>query len=770
MEIELQETLERNLKEGVNLFLGAGFSVYAKDQNDKNLPVGSQLANELTSKFNCPKLSDLTKVCTIIDSFDSEGLNDYLVQRFQVKEYDSIYNALTKIKSPRIFTTNIDNLVEKIFETTNQKYINNVFLNGACFQDNKCVDYIPIHGCVNMPEMKFLFNKQEVSGSFRTELSAWVNLNQSANQLPSVFLGYSLEDVGAIESLFGSKGGTTTQKDKWILLREKDPGNIAYFKALGFKIIIGDTKDFLVFVNGINFKTEIKSTKKDYIEEIYPEARVPVNKDTGRIRQIDEFFMGSAPIWSDILSNRIYKTSHLDTISNFLEKTKNLIITGIPASGKSTLLLQLAKKMAPNKRILFFKDLTPNKSNIIRNEIKMHTIILVDNFTSDIDSFVNLSQNKFIKLVGFDRYYNVDISVHKLPEADFFTYDVSDLTPQDIQGIFNTIPLSIRKKKMITKKEFHEIPSIFEIVNYNIDKPDIKDRYKDILLELDETDPILLELLIMTCYVHSCRTPVSFEVINSYLSDEISSFHEVQDYLDSLKGMVQEAIGDLLNDIEEDQDYYQPRSQILAETIIEQTKSKHFKRVFEKFHDYVPKHQIPNFHVFKRQGYDAYYVGKAFYNWKAGLEFYERAYQTDKNPFLLQQCSLYLLRKKRYSEAALKIDRALQTSYKRIFSIENTHAIILFKANINLSSNDPSIRATLDRSMEILKECYNEDQRKTYHALTFAEQSIDYFSKYPDEKAMENLKLAKNWLEEISNERKFYSRFKKLYDQIAELV
>ena len=621
-----------------------------------------------------------------------------------------------------------------------------------------------------MPEMKFLFNKQEVSGSFRTELSAWVNLNNSANQLPSIFIGYSLEDVGAIESLFGSKGGTTTQKDKWILLRKKDPANIAYFKALGFKIIVGDIHEFLQFINGIDFISRKKSSQKDDIEEIYPEARVPRNKDTGRIRQIDEFFLGSAPIWSDILSNRIYKTSHLDNMANLIERSKNLIITGIPASGKSTLLLQLAKKISVNQRVLFFKDLSPNKSNIIRNEIKMPTVILVDNFTSDTDSFVNLSRNKFIKLVGFDRYYNVDISIHKLPDSDFFTYDVSDLTPQDIQGIYNTIPLSIRKKKMVTKKEFHEVPSIFEIVNYNIDKPDINERYKKILLELDESDPVLLELLIMTCYVHSCRTPVSFEVINSYLSDYISSFTEVQEYMDSLKGMVREALGNLLNDIEADQDYYQPRSQILAETIIAQTNSKHFRKVFEKFHDYVPKHQIPNFYVFKRQGYDAFYVTKAYYDWKEGLKFYERAYQTDKNPFLLQQCSLYLLRKKRYSEAALKIDKALQTSYKRIFSIENTHAIILFKANINLISNDPSIRDTLDKSMEILKECFKEDQRKTYHAITFAEQSIDYFTKYPDIKAMDNLQLAKKWLEEIRDERKYYSRFKKLYTQIAELV
>ena len=770
MKIELKETLQKALRSGVNLFLGSGFSIYSQNTEGKKLPIGSELAKELIKEFSCPAVTDLTKVCTIIDSYNSEGLRNYLLSRFTVQRYEDFYNQILSINSPRIFTTNIDNLVDKIFESTNSKYINNVFINGACYRDSKCVDYIPIHGCVDMPDVKFLFNKQEVSGSFRTELNSWINLNNAANQLPSIFLGYSLEDVGAIESLFGSKGGTATQKDKWILLHKEDPGNEAYFKALGFKIIIGDIKDFFQFVSELNFNINHAVIGKDSIEEIYPEACIPRSNYKGRVRQIDEFFLGSAPIWSDILSNRIFQTHHLDIVANLIEKPTNAIISGIPASGKSTLLLQLAKKMSSTKRVLHFSDLTFNKSNIIKNEIKTPTIILIDNFTSDIDSFLNLTSNKYIKLVGFDRYYNIDISIHKLPQDIFEIYDVTDLNPQDIQGIYNSIPLAIRKSKMISAMHTNEIPSVFEIVNYNIDKPDLNDRYKDILVELNESDPLLLDLLIMTAYVHSCRTPVSFETVNSFLYDDISSYKVVEELMQSLKGMVQEAIGEIIDNLENDQDYYQPRSQILAETIISQTKAEHFKRVFEKFHENVPKHQIPNFQVFKRQGYDAYYVTKAFNDWKEGLDFYEMAYQTDRNPFLLQQCSLYLMKKKRYVEAALKIDQALQTSFRRFFSIENTHAIILFKANINISSNDPSIRTTLDKSMQILKDCFNDDQRKTYHAVTFAEQALEYFAKYPDNKAKEYLNMAKDWLKEAQGERKYYGRTKSILDQLIAIV
>lgn len=771
MNIELQETLEASLKDGVNIFLGAGFSIYSKDKNGEKLPLGFELNKELIQEFSCPELSDLTKICTIIDSFNSDGLRDYLLNRFQVDSYENFYDELININCKRIFTTNIDNLVDCIYQTSTNKFINNVFINGSCYQDNNCIDFIPIHGNVDMPDSKLLFNKQQVSGSYRTQLNSWLSLNQSAQQLPSVFLGYSLEDVGAIESLFGQQDSLSNQKNKWILLHKKDPGSEAYFKALGFKIMIGDIKEFFGFISTLNLTTNKKTTSgKDSVEIIYPASQVPKKNYKGQIRNINEFFLGAAPIWSDILSNRIYSTSHLDEIINLLEREKNIIVTGIPASGKSTLLLQIAKKVNHKKRVLIFNEITVYKANVIRNEIKKPTIVLVDNFAGNIDSFIDLTSNSNIKLIGFDRYYNVDISSHKLPNTIFEYYDVSDLTPQDIQGIYNNIPLSIRKSPMVSKGILDEIPSVFEIVNYNINKPAISERYKSILEELNQSDPILLDLLIMSCYMHSCRVPVSFDVTNSFLEDEVSSYEEVIDIMNSLKGMVQETLGNIVDEFDGDQDYYQPRSQILAETIIKQTKSEHFKRVFKQFHENVPKHQIPNFYIFKRSGYDAFYVSKAFYHWEDGLEFYETAFGVDRNPFLLQQCSLYLLRKKKYTEAALKIDKALQISHKKIFSIENTHAIVLFKANINSESDDPNIRETLDKSMNILKKCYSEDSRKTYHAVTFAEQSIEYFTKYSDGFAKDYLNLSIQWLKEAGTERKYNYRVKRLLRQIEAII
>lgn len=770
MRIELKESFEKDFREGVNLFLGAGFSIYSKDKNGKNLPLGFELCDELIEEFKCPKISDLSKVCTIIDSRESEKLKEFMISRFTVDTFEDFYTTLLTINTPRIFTTNIDNLVSKVFSKSKKRYLNDVFKNGSTYNDKNAIDYIPIHGTVENPDEKFLFNTIELASSFNSRRAAWTSLSLAAEQLPSLFIGYSLNDVGAIESLFNNFNNPVSQKNRWIVLRQENDANETYFKALGFKIIISETKEFLEYIATLSNIEDVKQSKEiDYIYEIFPDAEVPKNASNIKIRSIEEFFLGDAPIWSDVLSNRIYATSHIDKILNIVELKKSVIITGIPASGKSTILLQVAKALAKSKRVLVFDDISLNKSNIIRNEIKSPTIVLIDNFTNDIDAFLNLQGNSFVKVIGFDRYYYVDILSHKLHAHKYEFYDVSDITPMDIQGIYKTIPLNMRKTPMISKKNDQDVPSIFEIVNYNINRTNINARYIPILRDLEKNDHTLLELLVMSCYLHACRTPVSFEVANAYLDDDITDYDQVIELMNSLKGMVNEVLGSIVDDFQ-DQDYFQPRSQILAETIIQQTGADVFRTVIEKFYQNVPRHIIPKFYVFKRNAYDAFYMTKAFTDWREGLEFYDNVFNYDKTPFVLQQCALYLLRKKKYSEAALKIDKALQISKVRIYSIENTHAIILFKANINARKMDAQTRDILDKSMNILKKCYQDDQRKTYHAIVFAEQSLEYFSIFGDHVAKGYLELSTKWLSEIEIEKKYNQKAKTLSLEIQKIL
>lgn len=65
MEIQNKNTLIHAMKTGINVFVGAGFSVYAYDKYNKKLPTGKDLANELQKSFNV-KSSDLSMISTIL--------------------------------------------------------------------------------------------------------------------------------------------------------------------------------------------------------------------------------------------------------------------------------------------------------------------------------------------------------------------------------------------------------------------------------------------------------------------------------------------------------------------------------------------------------------------------------------------------------------------------------------------------------------------------------------------------------------------------------
>ena len=80
------------MQEGINLFLGAGFSLGANDSSGKPFPLGDELAVELKKEFNTDIELPLAKLCTILKARYSKKLNDYLTTRFKVstrKELES---------------------------------------------------------------------------------------------------------------------------------------------------------------------------------------------------------------------------------------------------------------------------------------------------------------------------------------------------------------------------------------------------------------------------------------------------------------------------------------------------------------------------------------------------------------------------------------------------------------------------------------------------------------------------------------------------------
>lgn len=750
MKIQNENSFLQALQAGISLFTGSGFSLLAKDKNNNNLPTGAQLCKELQERFNKPQINNLSYISTILEKSQKDEYYNYLSDRFKVEHIDSLYYHINKLNIKNIYTTNIDNLIPKIFSQHPSKFLNDQLTNGL-LPDKDAVNYLPLHGSVDQPIPKFVFDVASINNIYNDAPRIWNYLSHGIETYPTLFLGYSFNDAAVIQAVTSKSTFQNAQKDKWILLLETEESMSEFFEALGFNIIYGDIKQFLNYI-GTHYNQDNLSDSLIWDESI--ELLGSSNKVPNSIfelsfqRPINDFFRGLPPEWSDVLSNQLYKTHYVNEIKNSIyDAEKNTIIIGAPVTGKTTVLMQLASMIDDWRYKLIYDNITISRAEYIVKLIgKNKAIIFVDNLYDSIDVLPVLDKPN-IKIVAAERTHNWSIVSHLVDPSRYNVINITSLTNQDIQGIYDALPLSLRKQRLqkATSKD-NKQDSIFEFVIRNITHQNIKERYRKFMSELEQDDPDLVEFLVLCGFIHSCRIPLSFEMAYSYFDDlNANAIMEMQ-----------KDVSDMITEFRPDNfiynpdiDYYYPRSLYLAETIRDQCPIKILQKVLRRIIEQIPTVVICNYPTFRKHAFDKSIVDRAFPSWKDGQEFYEQVFLYDrKNPFVLQQGALYLAQKKQFPEAFIWIDKALNMTDNKYFSIRNSHAIILFDANINKSDRDGGVRNLLDESMMILKKCMKADARKRFHAIRFGVQSLRYYEKYGDDQAQAYIVEAKRWLDE----------------------
>lgn len=776
MEIQNKNTLIHAMKTGINVFVGAGFSLYAYDKYNKKLPAGKDLANELQKSFNV-KFSDLSMISTILQRKSKVEFKSFLTERFTVKDYEPFYENLNYVNVKSYFTTNIDNLVPKIVSASNSKrFINDLLVYGENTDANR-INYLPLHGNVDNPEIDYVFDVQSLATTFGSNQRIWSYLSNACEKNPTIFLGYSFSDNSVIQALSSYRTFENAQKEKWILLYKPTEEEIEYYEALDFSIIQGDIKEFLEFIPtllGVDNLAEGENEINDDILGIFKSNLVPIDNRNQVSRPIIDFFRGQVPIWSDILSNKIYKVSYYKTIQDSIyNKSKQTIVIGAPVSGKTTLAMLPAYNIQFDGLKLMYTGLTLSKVDFILKILgNKKALIFVENFTDNIDAFLKLSHAKNVIVVGVDRSQFYSTVSHMLSSDLFDIINVTELSDKDIQGVFNSVPIEIKASSITQKRKTNDTQyaadSIYEFVVRNIKGQNIVDRYKKIIRDLENDDSDLMEFLLLCAYMHKCRVPLSIEVAYSYFSDKydyqdvLSMENELDDMLSEFEGS-----NDLLDSSIE---YYYPRTYFIAEAILKYSSSALLRKIMCNVVNNVPKYLIYNFKTFRKFAFDSLLANRAFKDWNEGKNFYQSAYLYDnENPYVLQQGALFLSKKNQYQEAFKWIDRAINSTNDKYFSIRNSHAIILFDANYDLSL-DEMVEKQLDKSMEILHKCYTDDSRKIFHAIVYADQAERYYMKTNCSKTIKYLQQARIWLKEESSNNQWNYELKQRLSNVEKIL
>jgi tetratricopeptide (TPR) repeat protein len=773
MNIENAASFQYALLNDINLFVGAGFSVLAQDSARRVMPVGDQLPTELRTHFGLTGTEGLTlpQLYTLLARTRKEQVDRFLRERLSVTSFDPKYLHLRRLAVSCIFTTNIDNLLQRIFNESPEAYLNDLDLNGPRYADRRAIDLVMMHGSVLNPGRPLRFGTVELASSFDADPDRWRYLRRRLRSAPTLFIGYSLQDAGTLEALATDEGQVLA--DTWIqiLPAEENTATADYFRALNFQLAVGDTGQLLNYL-GYNLPKVgsilPRNRAKAETADLFPSDALPAPQ-TVPSRPVVDFFRGYAPGWSDVFSTTVRRVSYFRPIVDALRAGRSTIVTGIPGSGKTTLLMQVVSSLDFPGHKLMLDGPSPAKAEmIVRLLDGAPALAVVDNFTNQVEAFDVLRRAPGVVTLAADRDYNLSSSLHRLNHKELNICDVTELTDADLQDLRASIPAEIRRsipRALDVSKGVR--PSLFEFVQGNVQGPNLRQRLQAAFKGLQGEDPTLAEMLLLASYVHSCRTPLSMDMAIGYWANRIGDHEDIYERIKSVGALLSEYEGDLT---EGRQDYFAARSVLAADAVLLAASGHQLGEMLTRFHTHLSPMRITAYYVFKRKAYDSKLFGRAFPSAEDAVELYDEVYAREQSPYLLQQKALFLASRKRYSEAFEVMDRAISTAPRANWTIRSSHAQILFQANQELAGDNPEARELLDRAMTILTECYKSDRRRSMHAVVYSTLAVRYAGIFSDQSTSEYLEQAEQWLTEVMSDEPWVRQARFLQQDVRDCM
>jgi hypothetical protein len=770
--------LGADLTKGVNLFVGAGFSTLAHNSFGKPLPVGSGLKDQLVEKFELQAYSslDLSSLYAVILADRRNELRSFLEGVFTVSTYDPRYDSIRKLSVEFLYTTNIDDLPFHIFSARAGEFgrvLHDIYLYGAPRNSSDVVQYIALHGSVRHEDADFLFTAGQISTAFASDRETWYVFQRELQARPTLFLGYGMRDAGVLQGLHD--GSPKSNFNRWILLRSDDKAAEALYTSLGFHVIVGSIDEFLDFLDTQNLEP---AYARPTIHNARRTGQVPSAAEVAQ-RPIRSFFLGAEPEWSDAYSNQVVRRRANSAVKNSLFSGKHVALVGLPLSGKTTILKQVASEIATERLALYFDRVSdPLADKIISENIgeNNNPIIFIDNLIDSRDAIERLVKEIGAQIVCAEQSVYFDSVSLRAMSGNLDVHSSSDLSGQELQGIIDSIPADVRRWQTdaLDSIEFDagEI-GLFEAFRRHVFDENLTIRFRAKLAEFERRDRAAFDVYIMACYVAACRSIVSFDMIYMFIEDGKKQYKDVYDIIERINSFLIEV--ELSDDPH--QDYFSVRSGALARVALKECQPSAFGRVFDRFHSAVPMRVVVDYPVFRRYAYDNDFSRRAYPKVEDGLRFYKRLVKATDNAYDYQHGAIYLSKMGSYKEAFSWIDTAMSKSHGRVYSIRNTHARILFEANIDVVKQNPKKQTALEgirESMSVLETCIEKDHRRSYHLLRFSDQALQYYYLFDSQESLRWLIHSRDRLSEmvdqakISRSRESYNlrKYRKIFGEV----
>lgn len=197
--------LRRILSGNVVLFVGSGFSIGAignmrDEETGEKIPIPNvgQLKSILTKEVldSVEEQLPLKEICEDCQEDNCERYSQVMKELFKVSKVEDFHHMYAKIDWKSIYTTNVDNVIEYVYEGADKK-IYNVFSEKPIYTERGALVLYKLHGDAICAPEKITFSTSDytVNAAKRNDYR-FENLTAALKTDNFLFIGTSLNDEG----------------------------------------------------------------------------------------------------------------------------------------------------------------------------------------------------------------------------------------------------------------------------------------------------------------------------------------------------------------------------------------------------------------------------------------------------------------------------------------------------------------------------------------------------------------------------------------------
>ncbi|MEZ5082868.1 MAG: SIR2 family protein [Bacteroidales bacterium] len=420
----------------VVLFIGSGFSRDAKNRNGDNFPTGNVLAEKIWNFLGFPGTYDNSSLQELYQAFLGAGIkrdkkSDFLNGNLLSGEIPDIYNNITIPYWYKIYTLNIDDILQKVYRKENKLIQELIYPKDEFRERDQSLEKTQIthlHGKLPCNPEDVIFSGKQYAKASLKNLPLYSQFVYDYATHCTVFIGTDLNEPlfeSYIESREGRSGYAEFRPKSFIITPSLSPVKREILKNdYNVYHIKGTSEDFLNWLNTI--KSHLPS-RNEILKTTFPNLlsvlefaditnvsnnsinefascfkRVPTEYKIKPVRSA--FLLGANPSWNDIFKDTDIPralTSNIQTVIDFYltnstptSKQKIISILGYAGSGKSTIIKRLGLSLSQTGRTVFISDsdYLPRPDHIVDvlSAIKERAILIFDNAKNIISQLDNL--------------------------------------------------------------------------------------------------------------------------------------------------------------------------------------------------------------------------------------------------------------------------------------------------------------------------------------------------------------------------------------------